>query len=607
MNFKRHIPVWGIVIFLGVTGGLVADVSQGSNDNFYSDVIRLDNVVTKIHENYVEEVNSNNLVDKAVDGMLSILDPHTTYFQEKQYNELLIHTEGKFGGLGIQISVRDKILTVMTPIAGTPATRAGIQSGDQIIKINNKSTKGISVDDAVNKLRGEPGSEVTITIRRKGEKDADYTITREIIHIKSVPYYGVLDKNIGYIRLNTFAQESGEEVEKAIKELLKKNIKGLVFDLRTNPGGLLPQAIEVSSKFLPKKSLVVSTRGRVHDQNKEFFVNGAPELPSDIPMTVLVNSASASASEIVAGAIQDWDRGVIVGDTTFGKGSVQSILPLDKTHHLKLTTAFYYTPSGRCINKPENGIRGKNAKVPAAEEDEEGDGEAVTDSAAHADSLKKLAADTVTFKTNDGRIVHGGGGIVPDKIVKTEYFEPVVAALFQKSAFFKFANFEYPRLKAKKVIISDKFEISAPVLKDFNEFLDSIKFEFQSFSKLQFDEFKRRAGLMRDTTADSSSVLSKLKKPAWNAEEQKTLQGISLQIDKLIQSESKREFSANEKEIKRLIKEALLVREFGQDHEIVYRFTLGEDTQLKAAMELLTDKIRYDGFLKSPQKPAQTK
>jgi carboxyl-terminal processing protease len=236
MNLKKHIPIWGIVIIVGVMGGLVADVLQSDSDNFYSDVIRLDNVVTKIHENYVETVNSGDLVDKAVDGMLQILDPHTTYFEQKQYDELLIHTEGKFGGLGIQISIRDKALTVMTPIAGTPAARAGIQSGDQILKINNKPTRGISIDDAVGKLRGEPGSEVTITIRRKGEKDNDYTIVREIIHIKSVPYYGVLDKNIGYVRLNTFAQESGTEVEKALKELLKKNIKGLIFDLRNNPG-----------------------------------------------------------------------------------------------------------------------------------------------------------------------------------------------------------------------------------------------------------------------------------------------------------------------------------------------------------------------------------
>ena len=352
-------PVTGIVIMIVVIAGLVVDATKADGDSFYGDIIRLDNVATKIHQNYVEEMDSKDLIDNAIQGMLRILDPHTSYFEPKQYEELRIHTEGKFGGLGIQISIRDKVLTVMTPIAGTPASRSGIQSGDQIIKINGKSTAGITIDNAVEKLRGEPDTKVTISIRRKGEsKDIDYTINREIIHIKSVPYYGVIQNDIGYIHLQTFSQDAGAEVERAIKELLKKNIKGMVFDLRHNPGGLLPQAIEVAEKFLPRKSLVVSTRGRVRGQNKEFYSATQPVLPETMPLAVLVDYASASASEIVAGAIQDWDRGVVVGDTTFGKGSVQSILPLDKTHHLKLTTAFYYTPSGRCINRPENAVRG---------------------------------------------------------------------------------------------------------------------------------------------------------------------------------------------------------------------------------------------------------
>ncbi|MBN1308366.1 MAG: S41 family peptidase, partial [Chitinispirillaceae bacterium] len=314
-----HIPFTGIIILVVVLAGLVVDATNTNSDNFYEDIIRQDDVATKIHQNYVEEISSKALIDNAIKGMLRILDPHTSYFEAKQYEELKIHTEGKFGGLGIQISIRDKVLTVMTPIGGTPASRAGIQSGDQIVRIEGKSTAGITIENAVKKLRGEPGTKISITIRRKGEpKDLEYIITREIIHIKSVPFYGVLKDSVGYIQLQTFSQEAGDEVEKAVKELLKSNVKGLIFDLRHNPGGLLPEAIVVAEKFLPRKSLIVSTRGRVRGQNRENYSGAQPVYPVDLPLAVLVDYASASASEIVAGAIQDYDRGIIVGDTTFG-------------------------------------------------------------------------------------------------------------------------------------------------------------------------------------------------------------------------------------------------------------------------------------------------
>jgi carboxyl-terminal processing protease len=347
------IPFAGVIVLVVVLAGLVVDATNVDSDNFYEDIIRQDDVATKIHQNYVEEISSKDLIDNAIKGMLHILDPHTTYFEAKQYEELKIHTEGKFGGLGIQISIRDKVLTVMTPIGGTPAARAGIQSGDQIIRIEGKSTAGISIDNAVRKLRGEPGTKITITIRRKGEaKDLDYTITREIIHIKSVPWYGVLDNNIGYVKLQTFSEEAGSDVEKATKELLAKNIKGLIFDLRHNPGGLLPQAIEVAEKFLPRKSLIVSTRGRVRGQNRENYSGAQPVYPVDMPFAVLVDYASASASEIVAGAIQDRGRGKLVGVTTYGKGSVQSVTRLvDGQGQIRVTTARWLTPKERQINQ----------------------------------------------------------------------------------------------------------------------------------------------------------------------------------------------------------------------------------------------------------------
>jgi carboxyl-terminal processing protease len=612
-----RVPLVGVIILVLIIGGLAFDVSKADSDNFYEEVQRFDQVFLKIHQNYVESIDSKKLIDNAVDGMLSILDPHSTYFQKKQYDELIIQTEGKFGGLGIQISIRDKVLTVMTPIPGTPAERAGIQSGDLILKINGKSTEGITIDEAVGKLRGEPGTEVTITIRRRTElKDLDYTITRELIHLKSVPYYGVFGDGIGYVSLKTFSQDAGTEVEKAVKELLKHNIKGIIFDLRYNPGGLLPEAIEVADKFLPKKTLVVYTRGRSPSQNKEYYVSSSPILPPELPLVVLVNPASASASEIVSGAIQDWDRGLIVGDTTFGKGSVQSILPINEATHLKLTTAFYYTPSGRCINKPENAIRGKNKK---SDDDDEGDdtdkektdkekgknkpaakdSTSKTKEADKADSLK----DTTTYRTKNQRIVYGGGGIIPDTIIKQKMPELAIRALFFKDAFFSFATYEYPKLKAKKIKIDEKFTLSDAMMKDFYHYLDSINFKFQSYAQATFDEFKSQAGIAdsaKDTARAGKDSLSAAvqKKPVWTKEEAEQLKKLSGQVAKLLADENKRAIEKNQSEIRTYIREALLARELGQDNEVVHRMKLLDDEQFKSALNLIANKEAYNRLLR---------
>lgn len=572
-------PLIGIAFLMVIVGGLVADADKTEDDNFYANIIRLEQVATKIHQDYVEAIPSSQLVDQAVTGMLEILDPHTSYFEKKDYEELRIHTEGQFGGLGIQISIRDKVLTVMTPISGTPASRAGIQPGDQIIKIEGKSTKAISIDDAVGKLRGEPGSEVTITIRRKGEKkDLDYTITREIIQIRSVPFAGMLDDEIGYVRLLTFSQDAGDEVEKALRELLKHDVKGIIFDLRFNPGGLLHQAISVSEKFLPKKSLVVSTRGRVRGQNKEFEVRSDPVLPSDIPLVVLVNYASASASEIVAGAIQDWDRGVILGDTTFGKGSVQSILPLDKTHHLKLTTAFYYTPSGRCINKPENGVRAHEMADSA-----NGPAGVATDSA---------KVDTTVYRTRNGRVVCGGGGIVPDTVVEDEPAVFVIRALFGKDVFFKFANGEYPRLKKSRVTIDAGYVAGDAVMKRFYAYLDSTEFDLQSYAQVKFDEFKKHAGIK--DTSDTVKVESVLD---LSDKERESVTRIAQEMEKVLDGVNKRTMREQDKKIRKYVSQALLVRELGQDNEVVYRTRLKDDKQVRTAIAILKNKALHASLL----------
>lgn len=589
-KFFGRTPFVGMVVLIVVITGLVMDSTRASGDNFYADISRLDNVVKNVHQNYVNELDSKDLVDNAIKGMMETLDPHTTYLEEKASEELRIQTDGKFGGLGIQISIRDKVLTVMTPISGTPASRAGIQSGDQIIEIEGVSTKGITVDKAVNKLRGEPGTTVKILVRRKGvPKDIEYEIKREIIHLHSVPFYGVLDNDIGYITLTQFSQDAGAEVEKAIKELLKKDIKGLVFDLRHNPGGLLPQAIEVSEKFLPRKSLVVSTRGRVRGQNKDFYSRSNPVLPKDIPLAVLVDYASASASEIVAGAVQDWDRGVIVGDTSFGKGSVQSILRLDASHNLKLTTAFYYTPAGRCINRTEN-------FSPDGEEEE-------TENVADSTEKSETEADTSTYRTNNGRLVYGGGGIVPDTVVKQKIPDMAIRALYGKDVFFQFANLEYVKLQKQNVKLGEDYQVDDATMKDFYDYLDSIDFTYQSVAQVQFEEFKKRSGLMEDT-AETEEKNPLLEPPKLNDSEMEQLKAAAEKMDSILEEESRRALKENDEEIRRLVRNALLVREYGQDHEVMYRSKIKDDEQLKVAIQLLSDKETYSSFLK-PDKSVQ--
>jgi carboxyl-terminal processing protease len=302
-----------------------------------------------IEANYVEEVEPEKLMQGAIRGMLRTLDPHSSFMPQDVYREMQVETEGRFGGLGIEITVRDDVLTIVAPIEGTPAFRAGLQAGDQIVKIEGESTKEMSLIDAVKKLRGPEGTTVTISMFRKGFTDPqDVTLTRAVIQIKSVRWKRLPD-DIGYVKLRSFQKTSTEELEEALQDLEEQRIRGLVLDLRNNPGGLLEQAISVSDEFLEAGKLIVYTKGRLASQNmKGFSKNERAHL--GYPLAILVNGGSASASEIVAGALQDLGRATIIGSQSFGKGSVQTIIPLSDGSGLRLTTAKYYTPKGREIN-----------------------------------------------------------------------------------------------------------------------------------------------------------------------------------------------------------------------------------------------------------------
>lgn len=305
--------------------------------------------IAEIDDNYVEEIDPQKLIQGALQGMLTSLDEYSQFLDTDAYKEMQVETKGRFGGLGIVIAIKDNILTVIAPIEGTPAYEAGIQPGDRIVKIEGESTKKLSLYDAVKKLRGPSGSTVNITIMREGEKELlDFTITRAIIEIQSVKDTILTEDKIGYVRLTEFQEKTASILKEEITKLKEEGMKALVLDLRNNPGGLLNSAIGVSEIFVPEKKVIVSTQGRKKDQNVQYISHGG--VGNDIPLALLINSGSASASEIVAGAIQDWRIGVIVGTKSFGKGSVQTIIPLEDGTAIRLTTARYYTPLGKSIN-----------------------------------------------------------------------------------------------------------------------------------------------------------------------------------------------------------------------------------------------------------------
>jgi carboxyl-terminal processing protease len=305
-------------------------------------------VLSLVQSNYVEDIENKKLVEGAIKGMLKTLDPHTSYMPPEVYKEMQVETEGQFGGLGIEITVRDDQLIVVSPIEDTPAFRAGLKAGDRILKIDGEPTKEITLVDAVRKMRGVRGTPVTVTIMRDDfDAPKDFTITRDVIKIRSVTQRK-LDDAIGYVRLRNFHKTTADELEEGLRDLEEQKISGLVLDLRNNPGGLLNQAVDVVDKFVGKEQLIVYTQGRVRNQNMRFTSKGDhPHL--EYPMVILVNGGSASASEIVAGALQDLGRAIVLGTQTFGKGSVQTIIPLSDGSGLRLTTARYYTPKGYLI------------------------------------------------------------------------------------------------------------------------------------------------------------------------------------------------------------------------------------------------------------------
>jgi carboxyl-terminal processing protease len=484
---KRKFFLFGFTFFIAV--GFLKFHPQ--NEDIFLKINKSVEVFGKIYKevilNYVDEVDPEKFIRAGIKGMLSELDPYTAFIDEKHSEEVDALTTGKYGGIGISISKFDTSIVVIKVSRGYPADKAGIRVGDVIVQIDSIYVKDKSLDEVRSLMVGKPGTQLKVKVIREGVSNPlVFELTRAEVEVKNITFYDFIDDGIAYIKLERFSRNAGEELRKAIKNLQSKGeIKGLILDLRDNPGGLLDAAVDVVEKFVPEGSLIVSTKGRKPDAVRNYFSTEKPIL-LDVPLVVVVNGSSASASEIVAGAIQDLDRGVVLGTKTFGKGLVQTITYLSYNTFLKMTTAKYYTPSGRCIqeidyfHKPDGVF------------------------------IQKPDSEQKVFKTKNGRIVYAEGGIFPDTVVEEKKRSDFVEALAQRRLFFKFAN----KFRAENESISDDFVINDSIFSRFEDFVKKSNFSYKDSFEINLEkavEYAKRQKLNNGYIAEVEAMLNKVR------------------------------------------------------------------------------------------------
>lgn len=465
-NTKRNIFYGGALIILlsvGFTTIRNKDLELIKNLDIYYTLFR------ELNMFYVDETDPEKLVTTSIDAMLSSLDPYTTYIPESDMDDFKFQTTGEYGGIGSLIRRSDDHVIIADPYDGFPAAKAGIRTGDKIINVDGVSTQHMAIESVSEKLKGKPGTEFTLTVERYGEdQPLDFTMVREKISIRNVPYFGMIDTHTGYIRISNFTTGAGKEVETALKSLKRdENLNSLVLDLRSNPGGLLIEAVRICNLFVNKGEMIVSTKGKVKQWDSEYITQLEP-VDKEIPIVVMINRASASASEIVAGALQDLDRAVIVGQRTFGKGLVQTSRPLKYNAQLKVTTAKYYIPSGRCIQALDYSQRNKDGSVGVI-----------------PDSL------ITEYKTKNGRLVYDGGGIQPDYEVIPEMLSEITLQLFTQNMLFDYAT-RY-RCTNEEIDAPESFTLSNDDYNSFKSFIEEQNFEFQTASEKLFKDLKKTA------------------------------------------------------------------------------------------------------------------
>lgn len=461
---KNRLRFFSIISLLFVVILLTTSISNNKDFKIVKNLDIFYNLFRELNYWYVDDINPEELVVEGIDVMLKSLDPYNDYIPKEEDKDFKFMTTGKYGGIGSIISKRnDSTAIISEPYYNRPAHKAGLKPGDILLMVDSSSVRGLSLKEISNKLKGTPGTEVEVTIERPYLSDTlSFSIERKKISIKSVTWYGKITDSIGYIRLKKFTENSGKEVKEALKTLKKDSAKSIILDLRNNPGGLLNEAVNVTSVFVNKNQVIVNSKGKIEQFNKTYKTSSNP-VDTQIPLAVLVNSNSASASEIVSGAIQDLDRGIVIGERTFGKGLVQSVRPLSYGSKLKVTTAKYYIPSGRCIQAIDYSHRKEDGSVGNI-----------------PDSLIS------EFKTKNNRTVFDGGGIVPDIKVEAEDFSEIAYNLFAQDIFFKFATKYFYSNDSIQVFSS--LIVNDGIYNEFKDFVKEKKFSYKSATEKKLEE-----------------------------------------------------------------------------------------------------------------------
>lgn len=550
-------PVFILLFFTASLGQNENNFEISKNLDIYSTLLR------ELDKNYADQINPGDLTETAVEAMLETLDPFTVYIPESNAEDYKLMTTGQYGGIGSLIHKSGSFVVISEPYEGFPAQKAGLRAGDKILEINGKSMKDKNSNDVSEILKGQPGVELDILIERVGvDAPMIVKVIREEIKIPNIPYYGMLSNGIAYIKLTNFTKNAGSEVKKAFTELKANNeLNGIIIDLRGNGGGLLNEAVNICNIFVEKEQLIVSTKGKIATKNQDHYTRSVP-LDKDIPLAIMVDRGSASASEIVAGAVQDLDRGVVIGQRTYGKGLVQNVIPLTYNSQVKITVAKYYIPSGRCIQA-----------IDYFHKDENGNSEKIPDS---------LISE---FKTKNGRLVYDGKGIEPDISI-----DPIKLSKISQTLITKFLLFDYANLFASEhasIAPAEEFIITDEIYDDLVAFLNNKNYDYQTASEEALEKLK--------TSSKKENYFDAIE------EDYKALK------TKILHDKSE-DLITYKDQIKLILKDEIIGRYYYQKGRIVA--SLNDDPEIAKAIEVLRGNETYlailDGSNKSENEEKET-